>query len=81
MPVAQLIPNELQTRIDLALKDSPHSLGGRVMGTNAEGVVVLQGRVETFYHKQVAQELLRKLDGVERIVNLLEVHWPENAPR
>jgi hypothetical protein len=37
--------------------------------------------VDTFYHKQVAQELLRKVDGVERIVNLLEVHWPEHAPR
>jgi len=77
VPAAQLTANELQSRIDLALKDSPHSLGGNVMGTNAAGVVVLEGRVETFYHKQVAQELLRKLDGVERIVNLLEVHWPE----
>lgn len=81
MPVAQLTSNELQTRINLALKDSPHSLGDQVMGTTAEGVVILQGRVDTFYHKQVAQELLRKVDGVERIVNLLEVHWPEHAPR
>jgi osmotically-inducible protein OsmY len=79
VPVAQLSPDELQTRINLALKDSPHSLGEHVMGTNDEGVVVLQGRVETFYHKQVAQELLRKLDGVERIVNLLEVHWADHA--
>jgi osmotically-inducible protein OsmY len=81
VPVAQLSPNELQTRINLALKDSPHSLGDQVMGTTDEGVVVLQGRVETFYHKQVAQELLRKVDGVERIVNLLEVHWSEHGPR
>jgi osmotically-inducible protein OsmY len=79
VPAAQLTANELQIRINDALKDSPHSLGGHVMGTNAAGVVVLEGRVETFYHKQVAQELLRKLDGVERIVNLLEVHWPDAA--
>ncbi|MCC6512150.1 MAG: BON domain-containing protein [Pirellulaceae bacterium] len=69
----------MQSRINHALKDSPHYLGEEVMGTNEQGVVVLQGRVETFYHKQVAQELLRKLDGVERIVNLLEVHWGQNA--
>ena len=75
MPIAQFSINELQTRINHALKLSPHSLGHQVVGTHDEGVVVLQGRVETFYHKQVAQELLRKVDGVERIVNLLEVHW------
>ena len=87
MPVAQLSPialdfpptttDELQTRIDHALKRSPHFLGEHVTGTNDEGVVVLQGRVDTFYHKQVAQEILRKLSGVERVVNLLEVHWRE----
>ena len=77
MSVAHLSSNELQTRINDALKDCPHALGEHVMGTSDEGVVILQGRVETFYHKQVAQELLRKLDGVERIVNLLEVHWIE----
>ncbi len=75
MPLAQLSPSELQTRINDVLKDSPHFHGSDVMGTDEQGVVVLQGRVETFYHKQVAQELLRKVDGVERIVNLLEVHW------
>ena len=75
MPVAQFSTSELQTRINHVLKDSPHFLGNDVMGTDEQGVVVLQGRVETFYHKQVAQELLRKVDGVERIVNLLEVHW------
>lgn len=81
MPVAQTSSNELQLRINDALRDSPHFLGNQVMGTNEEGVVVLQGRVGTFYHKQVAQELLRKLDGVERIVNLLEVHWNDLAAK
>lgn len=81
MSVAQLSSKELQTRVNVALKDCPHTLGEHVMGTNEEGVIVLQGRVETFYHKQVAQELLRKVDGVERVVNLLEVHWTENPRR
>lgn len=87
MPVAQVSPvalnyvpaasNELQLRIDHALKDCPHFLGNDVTGTNDEGVVILHGRVDTFYHKQVAQEILRRVNGVERIVNLLEVHWRE----
>jgi osmotically-inducible protein OsmY len=68
---------EIQIRIDHALKQSPHDLGRDVTGTHADGIVVLQGRVDTFFHKQVAQELLRKLDGVQRVVNLLEVHWGE----
>lgn len=87
MPVAQIstaalnfprvATDELQIRIDHALKGCPHFLGHEVTGTNDEGVVILHGRVDTFYHKQVAQELLRKVSGVERIVNLLEVHWGE----
>lgn len=75
MPIAPISTSEVQTRINHALKGSPHYLGAEVVGTHDEGIVVLQGRVDTFYHKQVAQELLRKLDGVERVVNLLEVHW------
>lgn len=76
---APVSTNEVQIRINHALKGSPHFLGSEVVGTHDEGIVVLQGRVETFYHKQVAQELLRKLDGVERVVNLLEVHWNESS--
>ncbi len=61
--------------VSITSSKTAHISGNEVMGTDEQGVVVLQGRVETFYHKQVAQELLRKVDGVERIVNLLEVHW------
>ncbi len=81
MPVAQISPSDLQVRVKSALKDSPYYLGSEVLSSSDDGVVVLKGRVETFYHKQVAQELLRKLDGVERIVNLLEVHWGDQKPR
>ena len=79
MPAAPVSKSEIQSRINHALQGSPHFLGTEVIGTHDEGVVVLQGRVDTFYHKQVAQELLRKLDGVERVVNLLEVHWNTTA--
>ena len=39
----------------------------------AEGAVILRGRVESFYHKQLAQELIRTaIDGVE-VINALQV--------
>jgi osmotically-inducible protein OsmY len=41
----------------------------------AEGCVTLRGTVGTFYQKQLAQEALRRVHGVDRIDNELEVSW------
>ena len=41
-----------------------------------EGVLTLRGQVSSFYLKQVAQELIRRLDGAEEINNHLEVVAP-----
>lgn len=42
--------------------------------------VVLRGRVASFYFKQLAQEIVRKVDGACRIVNELEVEdWTRSA--
>lgn len=41
-----------------------------------EGVLTLRGRVSSFYLKQVAQELIRRLDGAEEVNNRLEVAAP-----
>jgi osmotically-inducible protein OsmY len=40
-----------------------------------QGRLVLHGVVGSYYQKQIAQETLRKVDGVEQIENLLQVHW------
>jgi hypothetical protein len=40
---------------------------------DADGAIILRGRVESFYHKQLAQELIRTaIDGVE-VINALHV--------
>lgn len=39
----------------------------------SDRVVVLKGRVKTYYQKQMAQESLRKVEGIRRIVNDLHV--------
>jgi len=44
-----------------------------------EGVLTLRGRVSSFYLKQVAQEVIRRLEGAEEVNNRLEVAAPEVA--
>lgn len=38
--------------------------------------IYLEGKVPSFYLKQTAQSLLQSLDGVERVVNHLQVVSP-----
>lgn len=49
---------------------------GRVDGfqfEHHEGVLTVQGRVPTFYLKQLLQTALKRVDGVERINNRVDV--------
>lgn len=38
-----------------------------------EGALYLEGKVPSFYLKQAAQSLLQSVEGVDRVVNRLEV--------
>jgi osmotically-inducible protein OsmY len=60
-------------RVDTALRENPHLQGRHVLLEDNEGTVTLRGTVESYYQKQMAQESLRAIDGVERILNQLEV--------
>ncbi len=55
------------------LAESPYRELQQVSCATDNGVLVLQGRVSSFYLKQVAQEMARKADGVAAIANRLEV--------
>jgi osmotically-inducible protein OsmY len=73
-------PEQLDTiallqRLDSAIKGNPHLSGHQVFCSEEGGTVILQGRVRSYYQKQMAQEALRNLEGVERIVNDLQVDW------
>lgn len=70
---------ELIQRVDSAIRTNPHLIGNRVQCKEDQGIVVLHGQVSTFYQKQMAQEILKRLNGVERIVNQLEVDWRRSA--
>jgi osmotically-inducible protein OsmY len=39
------------------------------------GRLFLRGQVPSFYFKQLAQEAVADLDGVQQIVNEIEVIW------
>jgi hypothetical protein len=42
------------------------------------GVITLRGRVPTFYLKQTVQSIVEKIEGVEQVVNLVEVFDSRN---
>jgi osmotically-inducible protein OsmY len=69
-------PHALLQRISSALETSPYVPHRKVrLETAANGSIVMRGRVESFFQKQMAQETLRRIDGVEKIVNQLKVNW------
>jgi osmotically-inducible protein OsmY len=74
-PSNELDAIALVQRLDSAIKGNPHLAGHQVFCSEEGGTVILHGRVRSYYQKQMAQEVLRKLEGVERIVNDLQVDW------
>jgi osmotically-inducible protein OsmY len=69
-------PRALFQRISSALETSPYVPHRKVrFETASNGSIVLRGHVESFFQKQMAQETLRRVDGVEGIENHLEVNW------
>jgi len=65
----------LLEQIQGALNKSPHVSSRKVQIETTDGRVRLEGTVSTFFQKQMAQELVRRLDGVEQVDNLLQVNW------
>jgi osmotically-inducible protein OsmY len=73
MPAAA--PSTLAERITSALETNPY-LNGRTLRFETDGSrVVMQGVVKTYFQKQMAQEAIRRVDGVEQVENCLEVTW------
>ncbi len=55
------------------LRESAFFPGSRVSCEYTAGVLLLRGRLSSYYHKQVAQEVVKRLEGVTDIVNEIEV--------
>jgi osmotically-inducible protein OsmY len=55
------------------LRERPFLPGSRVSCEYAAGTLLLRGRLSSYYHKQVAQEAVKGIEGVTDIVNEIEV--------
>ena len=78
MSAVTLVDPPLAEQVQGILKSNPHLSPTRLSIRADEGRVELDGQVDSFYQKQMAQELIRRLDGVERIENRLKVCWPKS---
>jgi hypothetical protein len=56
-----------------ALRSSSYPALRRLSCQYAEGVLIIQGRVSSYYEKQMAQTLLAKISDVAAIDNQIEV--------
>ncbi len=57
------------------LSNSPYISRRHVQVETSEGNVRLEGTVSSFFQKQMAQEIVRRVDGVESVENQLKVAW------
>jgi osmotically-inducible protein OsmY len=67
------IDQRTQTAATEAFNKSDHFELRNVTARNLGGTVRLTGRVPSYYSKQVAQELVRRLDDVHHVVYEIEV--------
>ena len=72
---AATLSRPLFERIHDALTTNPHVPNNQVMVEGENGRIVLKGNVTSFFQKQMAQEAVRRVDGVQQIDNLLQVNW------
>ena len=62
-------------RIDSAIRRNPYGVRRHVFLESAPGKIILRGKVDSFYQKQMVQESLRGIVGVPEISNQLEVEY------
>lgn len=64
---------DIASQVEGAVDSSPYLAGcGFSVETDADRVV-LRGMVRSYYHKQMAQETLLRIDGVQSVENHLQV--------
>jgi len=64
-----------RTEAEARLRHSPYRELRRVSCELHDGVLMLRGRVSSYYLKQMAQQLVCRLEGVVEIDNRLDVNW------
>lgn len=65
----------LAERVGSAIETNPYLSGRKLRFEAQEGRITLNGVVASYFQKQMAQEVIKRVDGVEQIENQLEVTW------
>ena len=68
-------PAKLDERVQTALLKHANVPQRNLRFESSDGRVTLHGTVHSYYQKQMAQEALRRLEGVQTIDNQIEVSW------
>ena len=61
-------------KVTSALQKNPYVDFTSLTCETKEGCVVLRGTVPSYFEKQMAQESIRSIEGIEKILNELVVH-------
>ncbi len=67
--------NQLTSQLSQVFEFHPHLKRSGVQVQIEQGKVLLTGTVKSYYEKQIAQESLRDVPGIDSIDNSLEVEW------
>jgi osmotically-inducible protein OsmY len=71
----EMIEMPLDDRVLTALERNPYVSRRNLRFETSSGRVTLKGVVRSYFQKQMAQEAVRHLEGVQEIANELEVSW------
>lgn len=63
----------IETAAKARLEASPYPSIRQIVCQYDEGVLVLRGRLPSFFHKQLAQSAVAEVEGIKQIVNHIEV--------
>ena len=66
----------LMDQVRSAVHADPHLARRNLQFEHRGRRVTVRGTVESYYQKQLAQETLRRIDGIDEIENCLSVCWP-----
>ena len=64
-----------QRRAQSALTASPIYVLRDVQVETVDDALLLSGRVDSFYHKQLAQEMVRSVSDGMPVINSIDVEW------
>jgi osmotically-inducible protein OsmY len=71
--MTDFVATEVELRAQSALASSPIFVLRELRVQEHDGCLMLSGRVDTFYHKQLAQEVVRAVADGLQVINSIHV--------